>query len=163
MKYTQYLFILPAFVLLSAMIRQDHSRFDALVNTYKEECKKSIKPARYESSRVTYYALRREKQVKSVEVFFFTDREYIFALNGKIASVPVSAHFYDLPESSASRHLLKSVDITGKNVLVSSSELNHSYREKVPRSERLKKAYISYEIGGSEYAQEAIILVLGLK
>ena len=138
------------------------SSFDARINTYKQECKTMIKPARYEGSRITYYAPSKEKQIKNIETFFIIDTEYILAFSGKECSTKLNVRIYD--SNSENRTLLKELKgIQGKNVSVSSTDLTKTFHKKVNKNERLKVVFVEYEIASGALKNEAIVLVVGYK
>ncbi len=149
--------------MITAAVSQDHNKMDARVNTLKEESKQAIKPARYESSKITYYAEQKSSQTKHLEVFLMSADNYIFAFNGKDCSSKVTLSLYDLPADAKNRSQLKSVQLDGKQIIINSSELNEIYRNKVKEADRLRKVFVEYEIEKGSRNQEAIILVLGLK
>lgn len=139
------------------------SSSDARINTYKQELKQAIKPARYEGSRVTYYAPSNENQVKNIELFTILDTEYKFAFSGKECTTDVSVKFYDSNDETK-RTLLKEVNnIKGKNIVVSSKELTKNFHKKVNKNERLKVVFIEYQIAGGNKQLEAVVLVVGYK
>lgn len=148
-------------VLLSNTSSDPGTSFDARINTYKYECKQLIKPARYEGSRVTYYAASKEKQIKSVETFFLLDTEYKLAFSGKECSTKLSIKIYDSSDEKK-RVLLKEVkNAQGKNTLISSKDLYSVFRKKVSKQERLKMIYIEYNIAENAKGNEALVLVIG--
>ena len=136
--------------------------FDARINTYKQECKQMIKPARYEASRITYYAPSKNEanQVKSVEAFFILDTEYKMAFSGKECSTKLNVRIYD--SNSDKKTLLKELkNVQQKNMEVSSLELTKAFHKKVSKSERLKSVYVEYDIASGNMQLEAVVLVLG--
>ena len=157
--------ILPIFafalLLLSNTIADSGNSLDARLNTYKYECKQMIKPARYEGSRITYYAASKEVQKKTVEAYFLLNTEYKLAFSGKECSTKTSVRIYDSADDSK-RTLLKEVkSIQGKNVVVSSKDLSETFAKKVTKTERLKVVYIEYTIGANVTKNEAAVLVIG--
>lgn len=150
-------------VLLSNTFSGGNSSSDARINTYKQELKQLIKPARYEGARVSYYAPSKEMQRKNVETFFLLDTEYKLAFSGKECSTDLTIKIYD-SNDEANRTLLKEIkNIKGKNTLVSSLDLGKSFYRKVNKKERLKLVYIDYEIASGNSQVEAVVLVVGYK
>jgi hypothetical protein len=140
---------------------QGKTALDARLNTYKEECKNLIKPARYDGARMTYYVLQKKPQKKIVEVFMLLSSEYKFAFSTKECSTTLTIRFYDSKDES-NRTLIKEIkNAKGKNLVQSSDELNELYRKKQPKSERLKNMYVEYEIGAGKDKYEAIVMVVG--
>jgi hypothetical protein len=164
MKKIIYISSLLAFVgvLMSTVAIDARNPLDARLNTYKQECKDLIKPARFEGSRVTYYKLSKKVQYKNIEIFLIMDSEYLFAFSGKECSSKINVRFYDsMGEDRVLIHEEKAIQ--GKNVVVNSKDLNTAYRKKVPSAERLKNIYIDYEIGTGKEKPEGIVLVIGNK
>ena len=150
-----------AILLLSNTIADTGNSLDARLNTFKYECKQLIKPARYEGSRITYYAASKEVQKKTVEAYFLLNTEYKLAFSGKECSTKTSVKIYDSADEKK-RTLLKDVKgIQGKNVMISSKDLSEVFAKKVSKEERLKVVYIEYTIGANVSKNEAAVLVIG--
>ncbi len=161
LKHTPILAIL--FIFLTSGLYQDHSKYEAKVNTYKEECKQDIKPARYESSIVTYYNTSKNSQTKSLEILLISSGNYVFSVNGKLCNSNVEMKIYDNPSDNKKRNLLKTIELKNQMVNFESNDLNIAFRKMVKNADRLKKVFIEYEISEGSESQDAIILVLGLK
>jgi hypothetical protein len=156
---TVLLFLL--FLVFSSNTFDSGNSTNARINTYKQECKELIKPARYDGARVTFYAASNEKQIKTVETFFVLDKEYKLAISGKESSVKVNVRIYNSTDENK-RILLKEIkNFQGKNVIVSSKELVKVYNKKFGTAERLKTVYLEYEISEGVTKNEAIVFVLG--
>jgi len=165
MKKSLYIISLVAFVglLISTKAIDARNPLDARLNTYKQECKELIKPARFEGSRVTYYKVSKKVQYKNVEVYMIMDAEYVFAFSGKESSTKINVRFFDTMDEESRTLIYEEKGIQGKNVVVNSKDLNTIYRKKVPSAERLKNVYIDYEIGTGKEKPEGIVLVIGNK
>jgi len=138
--------------------------FDAQINTMKQECKDLISSCRYEGSKVTYYVAGSAKQSKNVELFLFLAKEYQFAISAKKSTAAVTVKFYDAASDVDQRILIKEVkSVQGKNIVISSEELNKTYRKKAPEVERLKNVHVEYSIGTGKNVKEAVVLVYGFK
>lgn len=132
------------------------------VNALKQQSKDALKDARYEGAKVVYYYVGGEKQTKTVELYFLLPSEYKIVINGKKCSVTVNVNLYDAPEENEDRHLIKTIKkINGKETILSLTELNETYRKKVPEVERIKDLFVEYVIDSGKPNKEAIILVTG--
>jgi|GEM_PF-1658114 len=157
------IFVLFSITLTANTYADYNNALDARLNTFKQECKDMIRPARYEGSRITYYAQSKENQKKSVEVFLLVDSEYSFAISGKECSTALTIRFYD-SENADKRMLIKEIKSAQLlNTLVSSNDLNALYVRKFPKAGRLKNVVVEYEIAGGADKTEAIVLVIGYK
>jgi hypothetical protein len=162
MKKIFFLFI-GIMALTSAATLQGDGAFDAQINTLKQECKEMIKGSRYEGSKITYYNAG-GKQTKTVEMFMFLTNEYQFAVSAKKCSVPLTVRLYDAAADVEERTLVREFkSVQGKNFSFNTTELNKTYRKKVPEVERLKNLHIEYVLGSGKAAKEAIVLVMGHK
>lgn len=151
------------FVLLAATRADQSNALDSQLNLLKQELKELIKPARFEGSRVTYYKISNKRQFKSVEIFLLMDSEYLFAFSGKASSVPVHVRFYDAIEEDERTMIFEVKNISDKNILVSSRDLNAVYRRKVTEVERLKRIFVEYEIAKGSEKSEGVVMVIGNK
>jgi hypothetical protein len=156
-------FLLLTVVLAASTFTDNKNALDARLNTFRQECKDLIRPARYEGSRVTYYTLTKKSQQKSVEVFMLVDAEYTFAISGKECSSGLTIRFYDSANKNDRKLIQEIKSAQGLNTLVSSTELNAVYHQKMPQSGRLKSTVVEYEIAGGMDKTEAVVLVIGYK
>ncbi len=142
----------------------NNGALDAKLNTAKADCKELLNGARYEGSKTTYFALRKDKQVKSVEVFMFMSNEYIFAIGGKVCSAPLTVKIYDADADNKERILIKEFKkVEGSNLTFSSKDLNSAYLKKKSNADKLKNLFIEYHIGSGSPNTEGIVLVYGSK
>ncbi|TXI88095.1 MAG: hypothetical protein E6Q37_00760 [Crocinitomicaceae bacterium] len=164
MKIYKYIAIFLLSVVSFGFVKTDaKSDLDAQLALYKKECKDLIKPARYEGSRTTYFTRKKKTQKKSVEVYLVMDSEYHFALSGKACAGIINLRVFDFSDEDSRTLVYEQKAIQGKNVVFNSSDLNATYRKKVPNADRLKNLVIEYEVAAGEDKLEGIILVIGNK
>ncbi len=122
---------------------------------------------------MTYFNFKTYKQVKEVEISLFNNTDYRFSFNGKSLPNDITVEIYDKEKTEGDRILLKSFDgIQGKNMVLESSELNATYKEKTGKETRLKRVFVNYVITAVPGAQNkkptmnergAIVPVMGYK
>ncbi len=126
----------------------------------KKETKESLKPYRYDASKVSYFIYKTFEQRKEVEVFFFSSNEYKLAFNpGSIADA-IEVKIYDKPNNYQNRtELWSKSGVTGGIFDVSSTTLLDNLKAKkieggmtTEQAEALilKKVYINYMIPAKE-------------
>ncbi len=126
----------------------------------KKEAKESLKPYRYDASKVSYFIYKTFEQRKEVEVFFFSSNEYKLAFNpGSIADA-IDVKIYDKPNNYQNRTELYSKNgVSGGIFDVSSTTLLDNLKAKKIEAGMtedqantliLKKVYINYMIPAKE-------------
>ena len=159
--------------LVIAQTASNLTEFKENISRQKVEAKKALKPYRYDGSKVTYFNFKTYKQVKEVEIYLFNNTDYRFSFNGKSLPNDVTIKIFDQDKTNSNRILLKEVSgVKGSNLLIESSELNKTYKEKKSGASRLKRVFVDYEIPGIPGAANkkptmkergAVILVMGYK
>lgn len=173
MKKTLTALALFGFAILFAQTASNLTEFKENIASQKAEAKAELKPYRFDGSKITYFNFKTYKQVKEVEIYLFNNTDYRFSFNGKSLPNDITVEIYDKDKTQGDRILLKQFDgIQGKNVIVESSELNETYREKKNSKGRLKRVFVDYVITPVPGAQNkkptmkergAVVLVMGYK
>jgi len=173
MKKTLTILALFGFAILFAQTASNLTEFKENIASQKAEAKSQLKPFRFDGSKITYFNFKTYKQVKEVEIYLFNNTDYRFSFNGKSLPNDITIEIYDKDKTQGDRILLKQFDgIQGKNVIVESSELNDTYREKSNSKGRLKRVFVDYVITAVPGAQNkkptmkergAVVLVMGYK
>ena len=132
-----------------------------------------MKPYRFDGSKVTYFNFKTYKQTKEVEIYLFNNTDYRFSFNGKSLPNDITVEIYDKDKTQSDRIKLKSFNgIQGKNMVIESSDLNDTYKEKKAGASRLKRVFVDYVIPATPGSSNkkptmkdrgAVILVMGYK
>lgn len=163
------LIVSAAFVF--AQTADEIAEFREKIKSNKSEAQSSLKPFKYDGSKITYYNVKSFEQTKEVEVYLFNNTDYKFSFSAKSASHDVKIKIYDKNKEESDRILLKEVsNIKGTQFIVNSADLNSAYKSK-GGSDRLKRVYVDYSIPAatgkvdknSMSSRGAIVLVMGYK
>ena len=173
MKRGFILLFVFGFAILFAQTAANLTEFKENIANQKAEAKDALKPYRFDGSKITYFNFKTYKQTKEVEIYLFNNTDYRFSFNGKSLPNDVTVEIYDKDKTQSNRILLKSFSgIQGENIVVESSELNDTYKNKKSGATRLKRVFVNYQIPGIPGAQNktptmkeraAVVLVMGYK
>ena len=157
--------------ILFAQVASNLTEFKTNIKSNKTEAKEMLKPYLYDGYKTTYFNYKTYKQVKEVEIYLFNNTEYRLVFNGKSSPKNVNIKIYNADKSVEDRVLLKEINnVSGKNVLIQTNELNKSYKAKNKKATRLKRVFVSYEIPATSTANNekptiedrgAVVLVMG--
>jgi len=148
------------------------AEYKASIKSNKSEAKKAIKPYLYDGYKTTYFNYKTFKQTKEVEIYLFNNTEYKLAFNTKSCSKGIKINIYNTEKSASNRILLKTIENSSENLVVSTKELNEVLEVKKSKATRLKRVFVSYEIPSNSSANNtkpliedraAIVLVMGYK
>jgi hypothetical protein len=154
-----------------AQTADEIAEFREKIKANKSEAQSSLKPFKYDGSKITYYNVKSFEQSKEVEVYLFNNTDYKFSFSAKSAGHDVVVKIYDKNKEAEDRILLKEIsNIKGSAFLVNSKDLNDSYK-KNGGSTRLKRVYVDYVIPAatgkvdksSMSSRGAVVLVMGYK
>ncbi len=173
MKKTLTLVAFFGFAFLFAQTASNLTEFKENISNQKAEAKGELKPFRYDGSKVTYFNFKTYKQTKEVEIYLFNNTDYRFSFNGKSLPNDITVQIYDKSKTETNRILLKEFDgIKGQNMLIESTDLNETYKNKKSGANRLKRVFVDYIIPATPGAQNkkptmkergAVVLVTGYK
>jgi hypothetical protein len=132
------------------------------IPTKKKEAKESLKPYRYDASKVSYFIYKTFEQRKEVEVFFFSNNEYKLAFNPGSVAEAIEVKIYDKPNNYRDRTELWSksgvsggiFDVTSttllNNLIDKKVKVDSSMTQSEAENLILKKVYINYLIPAKE-------------
>jgi hypothetical protein len=159
--------------ILFAQTVSNLTEFKANIKSNKAEAKRAVKPYLYDGYKTTYFNYKTYKQTKEVEIYLFNNTEYRLSFNGKSCPKEAAVKIYNADKSDEKRILLWTIEnVTGKNVLVQTNELNAALKKASSNASRLKRVFVNYEIPATEGANNAkpsiddrgaVILVMGYK
>ena len=159
--------------LLFAQTVSNLTEFKANIKSNKAEAKKAVKPYLYDGYKTTYFNYKTYKQVKEVEIYLFNNTEYRLSFNGKSCPKNVKIKIYNADRGSKKRIVLAEIEnISGKNMIIQTKDLNVAYKKINSKATRLKRVFVSYEIPAAPGANNAkpkiedrgaVILVMGYK
>jgi hypothetical protein len=159
--------------LLFAQTVTNLTEFKANIKSNKEEAKNALDSYLYDGYKTTYFNYKTYEQTKEVEIYLFNNTEYKLSFNGKSCTKDVKIKIYNNDKSSEDRVLLKEVsNVSGKNIIIQTDELNDTFKNANKEATRLKRVFVTYEIPATSGANNsspniedrgAIVLVMGYK
>lgn len=146
----------------------DIAKFKADIENNKKDARNQLGSYKYDGAKVTYFNYRKVEQIKEVEVYLFNNTDYKLSFNGNSIPGACKIEIYNNSKIESERTLLAEVDnLSGKEVQISSDDLNASYKKIYPNGARLKRVYVNYVIpeATSSTANDrgAAVLVIGYK